>query len=464
MKIYRLFCLLLSICIVTCGLGMVNAEQSTNLSVISGCRGMDSAVPMLGNAQLVENVEAAVLYELQTDTLMYTWNADAQIYPAGLVKILTALLVIENGNLTDAVTVRESVLDTVSKDSRTSKLQVDEVLTLEQLVYCILVEGSNDASAVAADHVAGSQEAFISMMNQYVEQIGCTSSVFTNVHGLHNDAQVSSAKDIAKILAAAMKNETFAQIFGTTYYELEKTNKSESRSMESGNHLMHKGLYEIYYDSRITGGRTGADYRGYRSVATTAEYNGVQMLCVVIGCQSEVTDYGYVKKIGGFGETSDLLDVAFDGYRTAHILYDGQALKQYGVVNGICDVVVGPKVNISSVVPENQETDPLTYRYNEINGALVAPIEKDQRVATVEIWSGSVCIAQTDLFALNQVQVAYGQIEDRGNGLRFWHVALIVVLSLIILCGAGLIVVRFYNMKKADARKKSKTLRKRRGR
>ena len=463
MKIYRLFCLLLTACVLGGCLSIVNAEQVTNSSLISGCRGMDSAAPILGNTQLVENAEAVVLYELQTDTLMYAWNADAPIPPAGLVKILTALLVIENGNLTDAVTVQESVLDTISKDSRTSKLQADEVLTLEQLLYCILVEGSNDASAVAADHVAGSQDAFVAMMNQYAAQIGCTASVFKNVHGLHDNEQVSTARDIARILSAAMKNETFSQIFGASYYAVEKTNKSDERSLQSGNHLMHKELYEIYYDYRVTGGRTGADYRGLRSVAATAEYNGVQLISIVIGSKSEVTDYGYVKKIGGFDETSDLLDIAFDGYQTAHIFYDGQALKQYSVVNGICDVVVGPKVNISSVISVDPVSEPLIYRYSEINGALVAPIEKDQRIATVEVWSGGVCLAQADLFALNQVQVSYGQIEDHGNDLTFWKIALIVVILLVFLCGATLFVVRFYNLKNASKHKKNKTLHRRRG-
>lgn len=457
MKFYRKISLFLCIMMLLQAVLLpVAADELTDVSILNGCHGIDASVPVLGSAQLTENMQSAVMFEVSTSTLMYAWNPDQQLHPAGLVKILTALIAIENGNLADAVIVKQSVLDQISENVRTSKLQADEVFTLEQLLYCVLVEGSNDAALVVAHHIAGSQDAFVSMMNTFAQDLGCTNSQFTNVHGLHDDQQLTTARDIARILARAIGNEQFATIFGTSHYDLEATNKSESRQLESSNHLIHQSLYEIYYDQRVTGGRTGVTNTGLNCIATTAQQDDMQMVCVVMGSASKINDRGIVEKIGGFEETTKLLDQGFNGYMTAQLLYDGQALKQYSVRNGIADVVVGPNVAISSVVPKDAVTGTLSYQYKDVESAFEAPVEKGRRMSTVEVWCGSVCLAQAELYALNDVDVNYQQVEyEDGNGLPGWGVVLIILLVLV--CGAAVYIfgTRYRNIRVAARKRKT---------
>ena len=456
------------ICLIMCAVTLLQAvfvpvyadEQTQDVSVISGCNGIDSNVPILGTARLVDNTQSAIVLEATTGTLMYAWNPDQQLHPAGLAKLLTALVAIENGNMQDAVTVKQSVLEQISEGVRTSELQTDEVLTLEQLLYCLIVEGSNDAALVIADHIAGSQEAFVAKMNSYAEELGCTGSQFTNVHGLHDDQQLSTARDMARILERCIQNELFVTVFGTTHYELEATNKSESRSLETSNHMMHTGLYEIYYDSRITGGRTGVNNMGLNHIATTSQNDNMMLICVVMGCESKVNDRSIVEKIGGFDETKQLLDQVYGKYTTTQLFYEGQALKQYSVSNGISDVVVGPQVSLSTVVPVDDAAGTLSYQYKDNERAFEAPIDAGRRMGTVEVWCGSVCLGQADLFAMNDVAINYQIVESKGRtGLRWWGVVLIILLAGCVVATGYMFTLRYRNMKNAaKKRRKSRVL------
>ena len=430
-------------------------DETTDISVLNGCRGFDAKVPVLGVTQLVENVQSAFVYEVGTGSLIYAWNPDQQLFPAGLVKILTALVAIENGNLAAAVTVKESVLDELSKNTRTSKLQADEVFTLEQLLYLVLVEGSNDASVVVADHIAGNQESFVNMMNTFAQDLGCTNSHFTNVHGLHDDQQLSTARDVARILSRAIQNEQFSKMFGTTHYDMPATNKSKERQLESSNHLMHQSLYEIYYDERVTGGRTGVNTLGLQSIVTTAQQDDMQVVCVVMGSASKINDRAIVEKIGGFDETSQLLDQAFGSFRPAQLLFDGQTLKQYSVRNGIADVVVGPNISVSAVVPADETKGTLSYQYKDIDSAFEAPVKKGQQMSVVEIWCGSVCLAQAPLYALNDVDVNYQQVEYKGGaGIPWWGVLLIILLVLLLAAVGYVFFKRYQNLRAVSSKRR----------
>ena len=470
MKFRNLICALLCVVLAIqfCLISISADEPVTDVSVSSGCRGIDSSVPLLGSAQYTDNAQSIILFEPGTDTLMYTWNPDQQLHPAGLVKITTAYVALESANLSDVVTVKEEVIATVPSDARTSELEANDILTVEQLLYCVLVEGSNDAAAVLADHIAGSQAAYVERMNAFAQDLGCNGTVFKNVHGLHDPEQLSTARDIARILDKAIENDTFREMFGTTHYALQQINDPEERTLESSNHMMHQGMYEIYFDGRITGGRTGVNNTGLRCIATTSMKNDLEMICVILGSASVINDRGIVEKIGGFYETSDLLDIAFDGYTTAQVLYAGQTLKQYSVSNGSADVVVSPSVNVSSVVPSGSTSQSFTYRYIDEKDAFQAPIKKGQYMSSVEIWNGSVCIAYADLYAMNDVSVnSQLVIRKEKIGLSGWWVLLIILVSVVVLAAGSIFAMRWMNMRKrknARTRNMKHAIKKRKGR
>ena len=378
-----------------------------DMSVVNGCHSLDAQVPMLINSsEEVTNVYSAFLYDYTNDTLIYALDPDVQYPPASLVKIMTGLIVAEKGNLSDQVTVSQDVLNTLPTNSMGINLQAGEIITMEDLLYSILVESANDAAVVAAYHISGSQENFIQEMNDYAQKLGCTNTTFTNVHGLHDEFQVSTARDLAKILVAAAKNELFMQVFGTVNYTIPATNMSEPRPLSSSNYLMNDDIMTVYLDSRVTGGRSGTMDTGERNLAATAERNGVKLVSIVIGSLSELSPNGkQVVTFGSFQETSKLLDMGFRGHHSVQLFYENQALKQYRVVNGDSYVSTGVKDSTLVLLPSGVSYNDLTYLYNEDSTVIQAPVKKDEKISSVQVWHENICLAQVDLYAMHDVNV-----------------------------------------------------------
>lgn len=451
MKKIGAICLILCLLITLIFPANVSADidMLNDKSIQQGCHTVDAQVPLLGSVPFTENAKSIILYECNSDTLMYAWNADEQLYPASFVKNMTGYIAVEKGDLDALVTVRQDVLSTLPNDAVSAELQPGEQISLRDLLYCMMVHSANDAAAVIADHISGSQEAFVAEMNAYAEKLGCTGTTFMNVHGLHHEQQVTTARDTARILAAAMQNEDFAKIFNTAFYTVPATNKSASRRLETVNHLINNQEYEIYYDERVTGGRTGVTDDGYRCIAASAEADGLQMISVIMGTRSVFEADGYTPRIvGGFLETSDLLDMGFAGYKEAQILYSGQIIKQQAVTNGTSDVTLGCEVDVSTVIPYGVSKNDLIFRYNDVPGAFQAPVAAGDILSQVEIWYGSVCLGHADLVAMNNVDVL-GDNNHVSTGkerdVKVGKIILYTVLCLsgvILICVVSLFVVR----------------------
>ncbi len=445
-----LFLCIMAVCI--CLPGRTYAAQVQNESVpdtqeppvvsANSSYGLDAGSALLGIGQIVENIDSAFVYETNSDTLMYAWNPDTQIYPASLVKIMTGLIAVTEGDLDDVITVTESAVSSVPSDAVSAELKVDEQLTLRDLLYCMLMGSANDAAAVIAEHIGGSQEAFVQKMNERAANLGCRGTNFTNVHGLHNEAQYITARDAAKILDAALDNEVFWEIFVAFKYSVEKTNKSEFRNLETGNSLVDS-TSSLYYDERVLGGRTGVSEDGKRCLAAVSQSNGMRIISVVMGAESVYEEDGYTAiTVGGYLETKKLLDAAFNGYKTAQILYENQALIQSRVPNGDSDVVLGSQVSVSTVLPENVGVNDLSLQFN--TKPLEAPIAKGENLSHLQIWYGSMCVAETDLYAMNSVRVMGQQAgldpSEERSGLP---VVVVIVLWIVTIAVVAVLTIRF---------------------
>ena len=401
--------------------------------------GIDDTAPILGTAQLFENAKSALLYDISSDTLMYAWNADTQLYPSSLVKIMTALLAIEKGNLSDVVTVKESTISTIPYNAVSAELQADEQITLEALLYCMMVGSANDAAAVIAEHISGSQDQFVQEMNIKAADLGCANSKFMNVHGLHHDEQYSTARDIGRILSAAMKNETFCKIFSTVKYSIPATNKSGIRDLSTGNFLMNTDDMEIYFDARVTGGRTGVAQDGTRCLAASAEGNGLNLISIVMGSEDVVEDDGYTTTIyGGYKETTQLFDKGLDGFKAVVVLYPGQAVCQLDVIDGINQVVLGSNVSVSALLPADVGLDNLTFRYTN-SDEIRAPIKSGDALSSVEVWNGNTCVATADLYAMNSVKTIVQEQADAEN-IDNGNTAKVILIILVVIIGGAILV------------------------
>lgn len=433
-------------------------EEERNDQTVYGCFSADATNAFLGGEQLVKNAKSIFLYELNTQTLMYAWEPDLPLPPSSFVKIMTAIIAIENGDLDGVVTVTESALADLPASAVSVKLQVNEVITLRDLLYCMSVGSGNDAAAVIAHHIGGNQTKFVEKMNQLASDLGCNATHFTNPHGLHDPQQVTTARDTAKILAYAMKNDMFRTIFTTAEYAVPATNKSAERYLITGNYMMSMEEVEIYFDERVTGGRTGVANDRTRCLATVAKSGSMELLCVVMGSASIYEEGGSrIRSYGGYNETKELLDRGFTGFCASQILYDGQALTQYDLPNADDLLTLGPHSQVSSVLPDNVTLADISFRYSIDGSQLRAPISAGDKVCSVEVWYGNLLLAETDLFALNDVreQSVITLHEKTSSGIPAAVIAVIVVALLVV---AVLVLLRFGILQRLFLRLRKNTL------
>lgn len=439
--IRRILCAIL---VLVCTVTPVSAtEADIDMSISQGCRTLDGMVPLLDSAEELDEAYAALLYDINTDTIVFGKNLDEPQNPAGLVKIMTGLIVAERGNMEDTVTIRQEVLDTISSGSRSLDFQDGEVIPMVDLMYCLLIEGANEAAAIAAEHVFGSQEACVEEMNKYAAELGCTGTNFANVHGLHDSEQVTTARDVAKILSVAIQNEHFWEAYSTYVVRIPATNMAEERKISSGSFVFNKNLGSNHYDKRVTGSRTGTTVDGTRNIAVTAEVDGVQLMSIILGSVSEIQPSGN----GGFyKEARVLLDKGFNEHKSTQVLHENQVMAQFEVENGDSNVSVCVNCSVQLSLPQSLSNSDLTYRYEQDNAQMQSPIQAGDNLGTVYVWYHDVCLAQADIFALHDVKVKEVVVteqitEEKENSAitMLIIVAVMVGLLVVLLFGRPLI-------------------------
>ena len=247
---------------------------------------------------------AAVVMEDSTDTVLYAKNADQQRFPGGTVKVMPALLALENTQLTDQVTMTDTGVSGVTDGGANISAQLGEVFTIEQCLYAMLLSSANDVALQIAEHIGGSVDGFVQMMNDRAAQLGCTGTVFTNPTGLPDENQHTTAHDMALIMKAAIDNDTFRTIAGTTSYTISATNVSGGERVLTNNFSMLNSANAAYYPNCI-GGREGYTEASGSTLVCGAEKNGTTLIAVVLQGASGTTA----------AEAGSLLNYGFDNFQ-----------------------------------------------------------------------------------------------------------------------------------------------------
>ena len=421
---------------------MPAAAQQWNPAVASGCHSVDAAMALESQTQVVETAKAVVVYERNSGTMIYNWNADSRVYPASMVKLMTALVALDSADISQTVMITQGALNRVPVGALTMGLKAGEELTLEQLLYCMMVASSNDAAVVIAQYVGGSQEGFIAKMNEKARELGCMDTNFSNVHGLHSEQTYTTARDICRILLAGLEDPRFRDMFTTKTYTIPATRLSEERVIKSTNNMMLTSSRD-YYDKRVTGGRTGATDAAGRCIAVTAEANGMELVCVLMGAEPTYTeDKQVVLRYGSFEEMAELLDYAFNGYALHQLAAKGQILTQMEVANGANHVAVQPESSVLTVLPVDMDVQTLRWEFEA--DTLTAPVEAGEAAGAVQVWHDGICLGQTHLITANSVNVETtlvmpqrpSEMADQGS----WKILLIVVVVIISAAAAVTII------------------------
>lgn len=246
---------------------------------------------------------AAIVMETSTNTVLYSKNADQALYPASAVKVMTCLLALENSSLDDQVTMTATGVSGVTDGDANISSQLDEVFTMEQCLYAIMVASANDIALQVAEHIGGSVDAFVQTMNTRAQELGCTNTVFTNPTGLPDENQHTTAHDMALIMETAMENETFRTIAATTSYTLPATNVSGGERVLTNSFTMINNTSDGYYEPCI-GGKEGYTEASGSTLVCEAAKNNMKLVCVVLNGASGVTD----------DEAIALLNYGFDNF------------------------------------------------------------------------------------------------------------------------------------------------------
>ncbi len=255
----------------------------------------------------VLGAEAAILMDFNTDTILYSKNIHEQLYPASTTKMMTALLTIENTSMDEIVTFSHEAIHNVDSDSSRIGIDVGEQLTVEQCLYGLMLGSANEVAYALAEHVAGSLDAFVDMMNERAAALGCNNTHFINANGLPNEDHYTCAYDLALIAKECYRNEAFANISGTRNYTIPATNiQSEERIMDN-HHLMVQGFRYEY--NGFIGGKTGYTKDARQTLVSCAERNGMRLICVIM--KEESPDQ--------FIDTQKLFDYGFDGFQILNV-------------------------------------------------------------------------------------------------------------------------------------------------
>lgn len=406
----------------------------------------------------VESSYAAVLLAEKDgeETVLYTRNADERMYPASLTKVMTVLLAVEaveagTVNLTDMVTAQPGFNFDIIDGGSSIDMTEGEAMTLENLLYCALVASANEVCNVIAQYIGGgSIGAFVEMMNRRAAELGCTGTHFTNTHGLPDSDHYTTARDFSRILREAVGHELFMEICDTVNYTVPGTNNSAERRLENTNSLInptnpqYPGDYGYEYAHGVKTGHT--EEAGY-CLATTAEKDGMQLLCVVMKAEAyELEDGSWF--YGHFADAKTLMEWAFENFSYQEIVRSTEIVAEMPVeMGGDADTVsIRPSTSITGYLANDidlesfERTVTLYPTDNGDGSSLLAPVSAGQVVGEIsvsldgEIYGTASLVTSTSV-SLSRVQFMKEQLAETLHRpaviIIFWVLALLFVIYLV---------------------------------
>ncbi|CDF58101.1 D-alanyl-D-alanine carboxypeptidase family protein [Thermobrachium celere] len=325
--------------------------------------------------------EAAILIDADTGQVLFEKNSNLKYAPASTTKILTALIVLDKCNLQEKVIVGKK--PPYADGSKIYLLEGEE-LTVEQLLYALLLESANDAAEALAEHVAGSVENFSKMMNEYAKNLGCKNSNFINPHGLYDDNHYTTAYDMALIAKHAMQNEIFRTIVATKNYKIPPTNKqTETRYLNNHNKLLWNG--GRYYYKYATGIKTGYTIKAKHTFVGSATKDNINLIAVVL--KSPTAVYPDITKLFEFG---------FNSFKKEKILDKLVPVTYLNLDNGKALIPVVPSKDFYYLIKSSETKLPAQ---NIILNKNIKSVHKNEIVGKVELLLDGNIVDSIDLLA-----------------------------------------------------------------
>lgn len=327
------------------------------------------------------SARSAVLYLPDTEDFLYCKNADLPLPMASTTKIMTALVALENSSLTDEVAIDDSA---IGIEGSSAYLRHGDVLTMEELLYALLLQSANDAATAIACHIGGSVEEFAHLMNNKACELGLCNTHFTNPHGLDNENHYTTARELAIISANALKNDTFKKIVST----YKKTFTSEERTRTYVNHNKLLRLYD-----GCIGVKTGFTKKSGRCLVGAAEKEGLTFITVTLDAPSDWKDH------------SAMLDFGFEKKKSVTLADINEIHYELPVINGKSDKITVKNENRLTAILDNDDKE--IKQHIKLSRYVVAPIKKGEILGEVIYTLDGSPIGKVNLIAAESV----GQVK-----------------------------------------------------
>ncbi len=234
------------------------------------------------------SAKSAILIEADSGEVIFEKEADIKLPMASTTKIMTAVVALENADLDKVVAVSPKACGV---EGSSIYLKPGDKLTMEDLLYSLLLQSANDAAAAIAYEVAGGIDEFAQMMNDKAAELGLKSTHFTNPHGLDNEAHYTTAHDLAKLTAYALKNESFLKIVSTFKHSIQLSSDENAHIL-----VNHNKLLRLSKD--VIGVKTGFTKRSGRCLVSAAERDGVRVIAVTLDASDDWNDHIMLHELG----------------------------------------------------------------------------------------------------------------------------------------------------------------------
>lgn len=411
------------------------------------------------------NAESAIVMEADTGMILYAKDIEAKRYPASITKILTALIALENCELDEEITYSYYATHSIEYGSSSIARTEDEVLTLEETLYGLMLSSANECANAIAEHVAGSIDEFAVMMNEKAKELGCVNSNFVNANGLHDENHYTCAYDMALITRAAIANEDFRRIAGSPKYHLRSTNKNPNElDLQNHHYMIYPYRTSRFLDDTVFAGKTGYTTDALNTLMTCGRRNDMDVIVITMRTYS----ISGAKGEPLYPDTAALLDYA-NNFHKLNISENEQTF----VVGNAYDFSLesdGEQAESSLISIDKDSTIilPNDVSFSDADASIVFDESSDGNKAylTYEYAGQTVGRAPITLEAVRD-EDEFSQTDAGGSEQPKFiminlKVILIVVLVLLLIVILALSIRRFYRKNRAKIRKAVQIYRKKR--
>ena len=324
------------------------------------------------------SARSAILIDANTGKILYAENAHEKLPMASTTKIMTALVALEQGNTWETVTVDASAYGT---EGSSIYLHLEEEIALKDLLYGLMLSSGNDAAVAIAVHIGGGTQAFADIMNKKAIELGAYNTNFVTPNGLHDEAHYTTAYDLARIAAEAMRNDTFREIVSTEYYRAETG--EIARTFKNKNRI----LWEY---AGGTGVKTGYTKAAGRCLVFAAEQDGMELIGVVLNCPNM------------FEDAKAMLDYGFENYETEVMVKAGATVARATVSGGEKSLLeLTPSQDIIVPIEKGSSANFRTRVY--VDEGISAPVYRGDVLGYVEVLDGEALLLRRELVAAEDV-------------------------------------------------------------